>query len=98
MSSFTFGDLHQTLPRSTSFLIIHGELDRIVPVGAANDLRRRIPWARTLRKGANSYEGEVPSFQFGHMWWEYFDISVWKGVLEGFLDGSAEGSNVKARL
>ena len=40
----------------------------------------------------------MPSFQFGHMWWEYFDISVWKGVLEGFLDGSAEGSNVKARL
>jgi hypothetical protein len=34
----------------------------------------------------------LPDLNFGHLWWEYFDIEVWRDVVEVFLN------NGKGRL
>ncbi|KAL0577095.1 hypothetical protein V5O48_004887 [Marasmius crinis-equi] len=77
--------LHDKLPRSIKFLVIHGKKDSIVPFSSGEELLQRIPWARGLTVG--NQPGEVPSLAFGHQWFEYFDAAVWVGVVEGFMNG-----------
>ncbi len=81
---FNLGDLHKYISRDLPVLVIHGQLDDIVPYPAGEEVLRRIPSARQVEVGLQV--GQIPHEQFGHMWWEYFDIDIWRGVLEKFLN------------
>jgi len=86
-----FGSLHTELPRDTQVLLIHGKLDRIVPFSSGQEILRLLPHARLVEIG--NRPGQIPHFQFGHYWFEYFDVQVWKNVVDKFL-----GDEPKARL
>lgn len=75
-------------------LTIHGRIDDIVPFPAGEDVHRRIPHARRVEVGLEP--GQIPHNQFGHMWWEYFDIGAWRDVLDKFLEDNS--LKEKARL
>ncbi|KAJ6531199.1 Alpha/Beta hydrolase protein [Mycena capillaripes] len=83
MNRFDFTGLHAKLPRSMQFLVIHGDLDAIVPPYCGQEILKRIPWARPVEIG--TYAGAVESLEFGHHWFEYFDVQVWHDVVENFL-------------
>lgn len=44
-----------------------------------------IPQARFVETGR--LPGQVPSLDFGHFWYEYFDIQVWHDVINNFMTG-----------
>ncbi|KIK94289.1 hypothetical protein PAXRUDRAFT_828151 [Paxillus rubicundulus Ve08.2h10] len=92
-SKFDFTGLHSKLSPDIRFLIIHGELDQIVPFSYAQGFLDLIPWARLVPIGDTP--GSIPHGRFGHSWVEYFTAELWCKVIEAFLesDGSA-----KARL
>ncbi|KAF7295577.1 Hydrolase-4 domain-containing protein [Mycena indigotica] len=83
MNRFDFTDLHAKLPRSIKFMVINGELDRIVPPYSAQDIKSKIPWAESVEIGPN--RGMVPTMAFGHSWYEYFDVEVWVEIIEAFI-------------
>ncbi|KAF8205665.1 Alpha/Beta hydrolase protein [Mycena galopus ATCC 62051] len=95
MNRFDFTGLHEKLPRNlrrkTRFLVIHGDLDAIVPPSCGQEILRRIPWAKPVEIGPQ--RGAVESLAFGHHWFEYFDVRVWHNMVENFL-----GSSPAARL
>jgi len=93
MTHFDFKSLHDQLPRDTQFLIIHGVIDEVVPFYCGEEIIRRIPWARMVQVGDRA--GEVPNYQFGHHWMEYFDSNMWRDVVEVFL---LKGHGVKTHL
>ncbi|KIJ69141.1 hypothetical protein HYDPIDRAFT_36229 [Hydnomerulius pinastri MD-312] len=92
-SEFNFEGLHSKLSFDTQFLVIHGELDQIVPFSNAQGFLDIIPWARMIPTG--NAPGTIPHRRFGHNWIEYFPPEVWYAAIEAFL-----GSNgsAKARL
>ncbi|KAG7092932.1 hypothetical protein E1B28_009237 [Marasmius oreades] len=96
LRNFNFRGLHERLPRSIEFLILHGEKDAIVPISCGQELLQRIPWARSVQVGDRP--GEVPSLGFGHQWFEYFDPEVWVGVVETFLDAKSPTTPPWSRL
>lgn len=67
--------------------------DEVVPFYCGEEILWRIPWARIVRIG--DLAGEVPDYQFGHNWFEYFDSDVWRDVVEVFLKGD---EHTKAQL
>ncbi|KAF7363930.1 Haloacetate dehalogenase H-1 [Mycena sanguinolenta] len=83
MNRFDFTGLHEKLPRSMQFLIIHGERDAIVPPYCGQEILKRIPWARPVEIGTQY--GAVETLAFGHHWFEYFDVRLWHNVVENFL-------------
>jgi len=83
MNRFDFTGLHEKLPRSMQFLVIHGEVDAVVPPYCGQEILRRIPWATPVEIG--SQPGAVESLEFGHHWFEYFDVQVWHDIVEKFL-------------
>ncbi len=50
------------------------------------DILNYIPQARFVETGHLS--GQVPSLEFGHFWFEYFDIEIWHDVVNKFMSGS----------
>ncbi|KAG5220167.1 Haloacetate dehalogenase H [Salix suchowensis] len=74
--------------RNTRILIIHGSADRVVPYYCGEEIHRLMPWAQTVQVG--SEPGQLPSLEFGHNWYEYFDIKVWRDVFETFLRSSGD--------
>lgn len=64
-------------------LVIHGKEDRIVPNYCGDEILQRIPWAKMVEVGCTP--GQVPNLDFGHHWFEYFDIQVWHDVVERFM-------------
>ncbi|KAJ7264981.1 Alpha/Beta hydrolase protein [Mycena haematopus] len=83
MNQFDFTGLHEKLPRSMQFLVIHGERDAIIPPYCGQEILQRIPWARPVQIGTQY--GAVESLAFGHHWFEYFDVRMWHEVVEKFL-------------
>ncbi|KAF9469292.1 Alpha/Beta hydrolase protein [Collybia nuda] len=83
LNRFTFDGFHDKLPKDMQFLIIHGKEDKIVPSYCGEEILQRIPWAKTVKVGQSP--GEIPSLDFGHIWFEYFDIQVWYDVVNEFL-------------
>ncbi|KAJ7578452.1 Alpha/Beta hydrolase protein [Mycena floridula] len=81
--TFDFKDLLRYLPRDLKVLVIHGDRDRLIPNVYAKDMMKRIPSARFVQCGREP--GKIPSYQFGHMWYEYFHVGVWRDVLEEFM-------------
>jgi pimeloyl-ACP methyl ester carboxylesterase len=83
-----FGGLHAKLPPDTQVLSIHGKLDQVVPFSSGQEILRLIPHAQVVETGDRP--GQIPDYQFGHHWWEYFDIQIWQDVIDRFL---GEGYN-----
>ncbi|KAJ6531609.1 Alpha/Beta hydrolase protein [Mycena vulgaris] len=83
MNRMDFTGMHAKLPRSIQFLVIHGDLDAVVPPYCGKEILERIPWARPVEIG--TYPGAVENLAFGHHWFEYFDVQVWHDVVEKFL-------------
>ncbi|KAF5373941.1 hypothetical protein D9758_000889 [Tetrapyrgos nigripes] len=71
------------IPLTTKVAVIHGELDQMIPFAAGMDIARRIPSAIFLPKGDRP--GQIPSYAFGHQWFEYFGTSIWINVIESFM-------------
>lgn len=92
---FNLEPYYAKIPKDLSILVIHGKLDDILPYSCGELLLRRIPQAKLVEVG--SKPGQVPSDQYGHIWFEYFDISVWRDVFENFLNDSG-GNPCRARL
>jgi len=86
-----FENLHAKLPRDTQILLIHGMLDKVVPFSSGQEILRLLPHARIVEIG--DLPGQIPDYQFGHHWWEYYDIKVWQNVMDKFI-----GAEAKARL
>ena len=47
------------------------------------EMLKLIPWARFVEQG--DQPGQVPTLNFGHSWYDYFDIQVWDDVMQKFL-------------
>jgi len=83
LQKFNFGDLLGKLSPDVQVMVIHGQLDQIIPFGCAQEILKQIPWARFIEQGDG--RGQVPSLSFGHQWFEYFDPQVWLDVVDVFL-------------
>ncbi len=55
----------------------------MVPFFSSTDILSAIPHAKAVSIGPN--RGQVPHLDFGHQWYEYFDIEVWVGVIEEWM-------------
>ncbi|KAG6814595.1 hypothetical protein H0H92_000124 [Tricholoma furcatifolium] len=84
LQKFDFADLLSKLPTDIKVLIIHGKLDKIVPRWCGEDIQKRIHGAVMLECGTRP--GQVPSLDFGHNWYEYFDLEVWQNVVNLSID------------
>ncbi|KAF8315211.1 alpha/beta-hydrolase [Clavulina sp. PMI_390] len=84
------------VPRTTKVLSIHGKLDRIISYSESDYIAKFIPHAKRVQIG--NERGMVPSDVFGHTWFDYFDVDVWTGVLESFLDDGEASTVPKAKL
>ncbi|TFK42368.1 Alpha/Beta hydrolase protein [Crucibulum laeve] len=78
-----FEGFHEKLPRDISFLVIHGELDEVVPFSCSQEILQKISWAKMVEVGPKA--GQIPDLAFGHTWYEYFDVKVWHDVIQKFL-------------
>ncbi|KAF8163516.1 Alpha/Beta hydrolase protein [Crassisporium funariophilum] len=83
LQKFDFVDLLDKLPRDIQIMVIHGQLDQVIPFHCGEEVLKRIPWARLVDEG--NQPGQVPSLKFGHFWYEYFDIQVWHDVIDTFI-------------
>lgn len=72
--------------------MIHGQIDQVIPFSCAQEILQRIPWARLVEIGERP--GQVPDYAFGHHWFEYFDVRVWRDVLEEFLRGDGRQTRI----
>lgn len=94
---FDFGSLHEKISEDLPILVIHGRVDAILPYSCGEGVLKRIPTARLVPIG--DQPGSIPHDHFGHYWWEYFDIGVWRDVIEVFVGGvDLSGESQKARL
>ncbi|KII89084.1 hypothetical protein PLICRDRAFT_40727 [Plicaturopsis crispa FD-325 SS-3] len=85
MAKFDLGALHAQIPRTTRVLVIHGKRDTVVPFSRGEEFTRLIPHAVLLGVREDTGYG-LPNLDFGHAWWEYFDIQIWNDVIENFLN------------
>ncbi|KIJ55838.1 hypothetical protein M422DRAFT_151571 [Sphaerobolus stellatus SS14] len=92
LGTFDFTQQLQLIDPLTKILVIHGTKDIIVPFSHAEEIMRCCPQAKMVQLG--SKRGQVPSYTFGHIWYEYFEPEVWHGVIDTFLDDE----DVVARL
>jgi len=83
-------DVRSSLPRISpgiQILVIHGTLDRLIHYAESEYIMRGIPHARRVTVDpSRQIPGSVPTDQFGHFWFQYFDTDVWMSVMETFLD------------
>ncbi|PFH54139.1 hypothetical protein AMATHDRAFT_135616 [Amanita thiersii Skay4041] len=98
MGKFNFAGFYEKLPRNIQFLVIHGKLDAVVPFYCGEFLLENIPWAKLVEVG--NLCGQVPTLNFGHHWFEYFDIRIWDDVFRCFLQAPkcCVTSSIKSRL
>ncbi|KAF5349452.1 hypothetical protein D9757_012427 [Collybiopsis confluens] len=79
-ASFDIQHLLAFIPRTTKILVIHGELDQIIPYSAGRDIPAHITTAKFMSIGPAP--GQVYTPTFGHFWFQYFNIDMWREVLE----------------
>lgn len=94
LRKFEFEQYLKHIPRDIQVLVIHGQLDKVIPFKCAEDLIDHIPWAQLVQEG--SQRGQIPTLQFGHLWYEYFDPQVWHDVLYVFMQRAPSRSPAKA--
>jgi len=89
-------DVRESLPKIPSqirVLVIHGKLDRVIHYVESEHIMRGITHARRVTVDpSRMIPGSIPSDQFGHFWFHYFDIDLWLGVIETFLDDLSMGN------
>ncbi|KAF9564356.1 alpha/beta-hydrolase [Agrocybe pediades] len=83
LQQFYFANKLDQLSRAMQVLIVHGQLDQVIPFSCAEQTLRCIPHARLLEQGSS--RGQVPTLNFGHFWFEYFDIAIWHNVIDTFV-------------
>ncbi|KAK7467497.1 hypothetical protein VKT23_004551 [Stygiomarasmius scandens] len=81
--TFDFENLLSMISPDIKTMVIHGELDQMIPFSAGTDICERIKTAQMIERGSDI--GQVPSYTFGHQWFEYFDASVWVEVIDKFM-------------
>ncbi|KII89085.1 hypothetical protein PLICRDRAFT_595483 [Plicaturopsis crispa FD-325 SS-3] len=89
-AKFDLGGLHARIPRATRVLVIHGKRDAVVPFSRGEELTRLIPHVILLGIRKDTGYG-LPNLDFGHAWWEYFDIQIWNDAIENFLNDVLPG-------
>ncbi|KAJ3573435.1 hypothetical protein NP233_g2435 [Leucocoprinus birnbaumii] len=89
LRKFEFEQHLKHLPRDMQVLIIHGHLDQIIPFECTKDMVTQIPWAQFIQEG--SQRGQIPTLQFGHLWYEYFDPQIWHDVVHVFMQRAPDG-------
>ena len=91
----TATDVRNDLPKIPSqirILVIHGKSDRVIHYAESDYIMRGIAHARRLTVDASrKIPGSIPTDEFGHFWYHYFDIDVWLGVIETFVDDPPTG-------
>ncbi|KJA27076.1 hypothetical protein HYPSUDRAFT_35623 [Hypholoma sublateritium FD-334 SS-4] len=85
LQKFDFVNLIHKLPQDIQIMVIHGHLDQVIPFHCGEEILNYIPQARLVETG--TVPGQVPSLDFGHFWYEYFDIQVWHDVINNFMNG-----------
>ncbi|SPO30285.1 uncharacterized protein UTRI_05749 [Ustilago trichophora] len=86
-------DLRQQLeniPESCPIMLIHGHKDRMVLYHESEKILQGIKHAKRLN--------DTPSTEFGHFWYEYFDLSYWVNSITAFLDQGIVGGDKLAKL
>ncbi|RXW18979.1 hypothetical protein EST38_g6875 [Candolleomyces aberdarensis] len=96
LGRFDFTEFQAKVPKDTKILVIHGKLDEVLPYSASRVILERMPSAKDVEVGDKP--GQIPSLDFGHQWFEYFDIEVWRNVFEVFLSEPPAQSSGLARL
>ncbi|KAJ2933780.1 hypothetical protein H1R20_g3304, partial [Candolleomyces eurysporus] len=89
-------EFQANVPKDTKIMVIHGKLDEVLPYSASRVILERMPWAKDVEVGDKP--GQIPSLDFGHQWFEYFDIEAWTNVFELFLNEPPAQSSNLARL
>ena len=84
LRKFNFSKQLIDISSSTKVLVIHGQEDITIPFSFGEEIFRSLPHARIVEIG--SQRGQVPNYDFGHLWYEYFEVDVWVGVIEVFVD------------
>ena len=81
--------LHR-IPGSLPVMVIHGKRDRMVLESEGEVILDHIKHAKRL----SDNDGE-----FGHFWYEYYDIDYWVKAIGDFLDhGKVGGSKAESKL
>ena len=83
LGKLDFAHLWDKVSKDTKILVIHGHLDQVIPYSVSRQTLRNIPWAKDVEVG--NRPGQVPDLDFGHQWFEYFDVEVWRDVFEVFM-------------
>ncbi|KAF7356460.1 3-oxoadipate enol-lactonase [Mycena venus] len=83
LQRFDFEHLLPNISRNIRTLVIHGQHDQVIPFRCTEEILQRIPGARLVEMG--NKPGQVPSLAFGHHWFEYFDLNIWKNVIDMHL-------------
>ncbi|SPO32747.1 uncharacterized protein UTRI_05749_B [Ustilago trichophora] len=78
------------IPESCPVLVIHGEKDRMVLYNESEAILLGIKHAKRLN--------DTPSKDFGHFWYEYFDLDYWVNSISAFLDQGKVGGENLAKL
>lgn len=94
VGKFSLTEAYKNFP-AIPVLFIHGAEDQIVAFSEGQGVLTQIPRVRSVEIGDKP--GQIPNDKFGHHWWEYFDVKVWRDVIEEF---AKEGANTgeRARL
>ncbi|EST08638.1 hypothetical protein PSEUBRA_001712 [Kalmanozyma brasiliensis GHG001] len=71
------------IPESVPVMVIHGKRDRMVLWDESERILAGVKHAKRLT--------DTPSEEFGHFWYEYFEIEYWVRSIANFLDNGKVG-------
>ncbi|KAF8517155.1 Alpha/Beta hydrolase protein [Hysterangium stoloniferum] len=92
LATINYTDQLGLIDPSIKILVIHGIDDEVVPFSHGEEILRSSPHACMVTIGSG--RGQVPSYAFGHIWYEYFAVDVWIGVIESFVDDEATSARL----
>src|SRR5260370_35412115 len=87
-----------SVPPSLSIMIIHGTKDCIIHYSESNYLTELLKNAvHVAIDPSQKTLGSIPSRDYGHSWYEYFEAQVCVDVIQTFTKGGVglEGENAK---
>lgn len=71
------------IPESLPVMVIHGKRDRMVLWEESEKIMEGVKHAKRLK--------DTPSEEFGHFWYEYFELEYWVRSINNFLDAGKVG-------
>ncbi|SNX87646.1 uncharacterized protein MEPE_06356 [Melanopsichium pennsylvanicum] len=78
------------VPQSLPIMVIHGDKDRMVLHEESDKIMEGIAHAKRLK--------DTPSGEFGHFWYEYFQLDYWVKSISNFLDLGKVGGHHESKL